>query len=133
MSETSTIPTTDTVNALTDPDELRALRTAVNARLAALLDDAHGQAIVPGRRVRVAINITPICVAHLTGTTQPSATGHEKNGRIDVLLDESSTEAMRRDHRVHATRRVTAPDQNTTRHLLTQLPTGSLMLADHDN
>lgn len=133
MPDTITTPTADTVNAITDLDELRTLLAAVTARLATLLDTAHGQEIVPGRRVRIAINITPICVAHLTGTTQPSSTGHEKAGRIDVLLDETSTEAMRRDHRVLATRRVTGPDENTKRHLLRQMPTGSLLLADHDS
>ncbi|WP_330342640.1 hypothetical protein [Streptomyces sp. NBC_00557] len=129
---TPTTPAADTITALTDPAELRTLRTLVTDRLATVLTHTHGDEITPGRRVRL-IRISPVCMANLTGTVQPHATGKKTTGRADVLLDESSTEALRRDHRVENTRRATRPADDVKRHLLPSIPLDCMILADHDS
>lgn len=64
--------------------------------------------IQPGRRVRL-VNISPVCLNGLTGTTQRNPHSRATT-RLDVLLDESSTEIfLRRDPRVANTRKVKAP------------------------
>ncbi|MFJ5635249.1 hypothetical protein ACIQF5_21760 [Streptomyces goshikiensis] len=88
------------------------------------------QAITPGQRVRL-IGISPACLKNLTGTTQ--ATTGRSTARLDVLLDESSTEALRRDDRVDNTRKVTRPSPHAKRHLLHGIPTAYLLTADNDS
>lgn len=83
-----------------------------------------------GRRVRL-IGISPACLKNLTGTTLPS-TGHSTSHR-DVLLDESSTEALRRDDRADNTRRITRPAPDVKRHLLRDIPTAYMLTADNDS
>ncbi|MFF9607436.1 hypothetical protein ACF1GY_35035 [Streptomyces sp. NPDC014684] len=62
--------------------------------------------IESGRRVRL-VNIKPASPNGLTGTTQ--ANRSSRVTRLDVLLDESSTEFLRRDRRVAGTRMIKAP------------------------
>ncbi|MEU9420971.1 hypothetical protein [Streptomyces sp. NPDC048272] len=88
------------------------------------------QTITPGNRVRL-ISITPVYLANLTGTTQ-ATTGRSK-ARLDVLLDESSTEALRRDHRVDNTNRVKRPAPDMRRKLLHGIPTDCMILAENDS
>ncbi|MEU7031595.1 hypothetical protein AB0A60_33470 [Streptomyces sp. NPDC046275] len=126
MSDTITVLTADTLAALTDAAELRALRDAVTARLAAVLNDQHGAAPAPGRRVRVDSSVTPLVLANLTGTIEEEPSS--KPGFAHMLLDESSTQALRRDHRAGRRR----PPATTTRARLL-IPTACLLLADHDS
>jgi hypothetical protein len=133
MPQPSNPPAAAALEAVTDPDELRTLRDTLTRRIADDLERQHGDQIVPGRRVRIGTNITPKLLAYLTGTTQASAPGTANPNRIDVLLDESSTRALRDDYRVQTTRRVAAPGPNVTRYLLPRLPVGSLTPADHDS
>ncbi|MFJ5635248.1 hypothetical protein ACIQF5_21755 [Streptomyces goshikiensis] len=88
------------------------------------------QTITPGCRVRL-VSITPVCLVNLTGTTQ--ATTSRSKTRLDVLLDESSTEARRRDHRVDSTNKVSRPAPDEQRTLLRDIPTGCMLLADNDS
>ncbi|MFF8595269.1 hypothetical protein ACF061_28290 [Streptomyces sp. NPDC015220] len=59
--------------------------------------------IKPGRRVRL-VDIKSACLNGLTGTTQLNP--NPRVTRLDVLLDESSTELLRRDHRVGNTNKI---------------------------
>ncbi|MEU1596669.1 hypothetical protein ABZ468_28415 [Streptomyces sp. NPDC005708] len=117
---------------ITEPDELRALRADVSERLAVALNERHGDAIVPGRRVRL-VRITPVCMVNLTGIVQADATGKRKTNRYDVLLDESSTQALRQDPRVDNTHRATRPEPGVLRQLVTSVPTKCMILADRDS
>jgi len=121
---------TTSLDAITNPAALRALRADVSCRLAALYE--NGTDITPGRRIRL-VGITPVVLINLTGHVQAEATGNKKTDRLDVLLDESSTEALRRDHRVDNTRRATRPADTTVRQLLTSIPVGCMILADGDS
>ncbi|MGW2937670.1 hypothetical protein ACWDA7_39000 [Streptomyces sp. NPDC001156] len=120
------------LDAVTTPDELRALRGDISERLAVALNEEHGDAIVPGRRVRL-VRITPVCMVNLTGIVQAGATGKKKKDRYDVLLDESSTEALRNDPRVDNTRRATRPEPGVLRQLLPFVPIECMILADRDS
>ncbi|MEU6071891.1 hypothetical protein ABZ864_47610 [Streptomyces sp. NPDC047082] len=126
MPDTNTTPTADTITALTDTGELRVLRTAATARLAALLADQHGTTPAPGRRARIDSSVSPLVLANLTGTIEDEPSS--KPGFCYLLLDESSTEALRRDHRAGRRR----PAAATKRQRL-HIPTDCLMLADHDS
>lgn len=87
--------------------------------------------ITPGRRVRL-VNISPVCLNGLTGITQANPTSRATT-RLDVLLDESSTEYLRRDHRVGNTRKVKVPAPDVTRHLLPGIPMGCMFRAENDS
>ncbi|MGX1886790.1 hypothetical protein [Streptomyces sp. NPDC055287] len=88
--------------------------------------------ITPGRRVRL-IHIKPVCLANLTGTTMPLPAGSRSTTRLDVLLDESSTEALRQDYRVDNTNKVKRPGPDVKRFRLHGIPTGSMILAENDS
>ncbi|MGW9033229.1 hypothetical protein ACWGQ5_56985 [Streptomyces sp. NPDC055722] len=120
------------LDAVTTPDELRALRGDISERLAVALNEEHGDAIVPGRRVRLVRN-TPVCMVNLTGIVQADATGKKKKDRYDVLLDESSTEALRNDPRVDNTRRAERPEPGVLRQLVPSIPIECMILADRDS
>lgn len=85
--------------------------------------------IKPGRRIRV-VNIKPASLNGLTGTTQTNP--NPRVTRLDVLLDESSTEFLRRDLRV-ANTRIKAPAPDVTRHLLTRIPNDCMFYAENDS
>ncbi|MFJ6650782.1 hypothetical protein ACIQPS_34720 [Streptomyces sp. NPDC091290] len=87
--------------------------------------------IKPGRRVRL-VSISPACLNGLTGITQADPASRATT-RLDVLLDESSTEFLRRDHRVHNTRKVKVPGPDVTRQLLRGIPTGGMFYAENDS
>lgn len=87
--------------------------------------------IKPGRRVRL-VSITPACLNGLTGTTQANPASRATT-RLDVLLDESSTEFLRRDHRVRNTRMVEVPGPDVTRQLLNRIPTACMFYAENDS
>ncbi|MEU6293061.1 hypothetical protein K388_07334 [Streptomyces sp. KhCrAH-43] len=89
------------------------------------------EVITPGRRVRL-VGISPACLNGLTGTTQANPASRATT-RLDVLLDESSTEFLRRDHRVHNTRKVKVPAPDVTQQLLTGVPTDCMFYAENDN
>lgn len=89
------------------------------------------ETIKPGRRVRL-VSISPVCLNGLTGTTQANPASRATT-RLDVLLDESSTEFLRRDHRVGSTRRVTVPAPDVPRQLLTGIPTSCMFYAENDS
>ncbi|MFF7858737.1 hypothetical protein [Streptomyces sp. NPDC007904] len=89
------------------------------------------EAIKPGRRVRL-VNIGPVCLNGLTGTTQANPASRATT-RLDVLLDESSTEFLRRDHRVHNTRKIKVPAPDVTRQLLHGIPTACMFYAENDS
>ncbi|MFD7409580.1 hypothetical protein ACFV7R_44855 [Streptomyces sp. NPDC059866] len=58
------------------------------------LDAAKRPVILPGRIGRINTTIRPVCLRRLTGTVgQPNKTG----SRFDFLLDEDSTDQLRRD------------------------------------
>ncbi|MFF9158357.1 hypothetical protein ACF1AB_39725 [Streptomyces sp. NPDC014846] len=86
--------------------------------------------IQPGRRVRL-VNISPASLNGLTGTTQVNANGRVT--RLDVLLDESSTEFLRRDHRVGNTRKVKAPAADVARKLVPRVPNDCMFYAESDS
>ncbi|WP_331732987.1 hypothetical protein OG613_49055 (plasmid) [Streptomyces sp. NBC_00015] len=86
--------------------------------------------IKPGRRVRL-VNISPASLNGLTGTTQTNP--NTRATRLDVLLDESSTEFLRRDHRVGNTRKVKVPAPDVTRKLLTRVPNDCMFYAENDS
>ncbi|MFC9117891.1 hypothetical protein ACFTWN_31725 [Streptomyces sp. NPDC057092] len=87
--------------------------------------------IKPGRRVRL-VGISPACLNGLTGITQADPASRATT-RLDVLLDESSTEFLRRDPRVHNTRKVKVPGPDVTRQLLRGIPTGGMFYAENDS
>ncbi|WP_031102300.1 hypothetical protein [Streptomyces sp. NRRL S-1896] len=89
------------------------------------------EVIKPGRRVRL-VRISPACLNGLTGTTQTDPDSRATT-RLDVLLDESSTEFLRRDHRVGNTRKVNVPAPDVTRHLLPGIPTACMFYAENDS
>ncbi|MFE1781577.1 hypothetical protein ACFW9F_03035 [Streptomyces sp. NPDC059506] len=86
--------------------------------------------IKPGRRVRL-VNISPAPLNGLTGTTQTNP--NPRVTRLDVLLDESSTEFLRRDHRVGNTRKIKAPTPDVIRQLLTRIPNDCMFYAENDS
>ncbi|MEV5645903.1 hypothetical protein AB0L67_38270 [Streptomyces flaveolus] len=72
---------------------MAALQEAATNRLIQL-DAAQRPVIMPGRTARIGTTITPACLRLLTGTVQqPNRT----RSRFDFLLDEASTERLRRD------------------------------------
>ncbi|MEU6104505.1 hypothetical protein [Streptomyces flaveolus] len=88
--------------------------------------------ITPGRRIRL-IRITPVCLTNLTGTTQALPGRSRSKTRFDVLLDESSTQALRQDRRVDNTNRVDRPAPGIERFLLHGIPTACMLLAENDS
>lgn len=125
-----TSPTRTALDVFTEPYELHGLREEITERLAVALNTQHGDRIAVGRRIRL-IDMSPVCLTNLTGTAQPP-TATPKAARFDVLLDPSSTEALRRDHRVDHTSRVDRPAADTTRHRLRSIPAEHMILADND-
>lgn len=94
------------------------------------------QVIEPGRRVRL-VNLTSASLNGLTGTTQAIPSNRVSKRatvpRLDVLLDESSTDFLRRDFRVGNNRKITAPAPDLTRKLVTGVPTDSMFYAENDS
>ncbi|MFF9607864.1 hypothetical protein ACF1GY_37375 [Streptomyces sp. NPDC014684] len=88
------------------------------------------EAIEPGRRVRL-VNIKPASLNGLIGTTQRNPSSRVT--RLDVLLDESSTEFLRRDLRVGNTRNIKAPAADVTRKLLPRVPNECMFYAENDS
>ncbi|MFF3959678.1 hypothetical protein ACFYY1_41890 [Streptomyces sp. NPDC001890] len=86
--------------------------------------------IEPGRRVRL-VNISPASWNGLTGTTQTNP--NNRVTRLDVLLDESSTEFLRRDYRAHGSSMVKVPAPDTTRHVIPRIPNGCMFYAENDS
>ncbi|MFI6278042.1 hypothetical protein [Streptomyces sp. NPDC050988] len=86
--------------------------------------------IKPGRRVRL-VNISPASLNGLTGTTQTNPSSRVT--RLDVLLDESSTDFLRRDHRARASSKITVPAPDVTRELLTRIPNDCMFYAENDS
>ncbi|MGW3390518.1 hypothetical protein [Streptomyces cinereoruber] len=82
--------------------------------------------IKPGRRVRVNSRIRPLVLANLTGTIEDKPSS--KPDFTWVMLDESSTQALRQDHRAGSRR----PSDTTTRVRL-HIPTACLMSAENDS
>ncbi|MEU6653391.1 hypothetical protein ABZ904_29140 [Streptomyces sp. NPDC046900] len=81
------------VGDVSEVGALVAIQEAAAARLVEL-DAASRPVISPGRIGRINTTIRPACLRHLTGTVgQPNRTG----GRFDFVLDENSTEQLRRD------------------------------------
>ncbi|MGW3335758.1 hypothetical protein ACWDF9_35070 [Streptomyces rubiginosohelvolus] len=87
--------------------------------------------IEPGRRVRLVNIKSPASWNGLTGTTQTNP--NPRVTRLDVLLDESSTEFLRRDYRAHDNRRVKVPAPDITRKLLTRIPNVCMFYAENDS
>jgi hypothetical protein len=115
----------DTITALTDPNDLRTLRTELNQHLAELLTAAHGENIVIGRRVRVTSDVTPLLLVNLTGDVVDGP--NPKKSHRYVLLDESATKVLRGDHRAGKNR----PPAATTRARI-RVAVDCLVLADND-
>ena len=88
------------------------------------------ETIKPGRRVRL-VNIKPASFNGLTGTTQTNP--NPRVTRLDVLLDESSTELLRRDHRARASSTIKVPAPDVTRQLLTRIPNVCMFYAENDS
>ncbi|MCQ1582740.1 hypothetical protein [Streptomyces parvus] len=86
--------------------------------------------IKPGRRVRL-VNISPTSLNGLTGTTQTNP--NPRVTRLDVLLDESSTDFLRRDHRARASSKLKVPAPDVTRKLLTRIPNDCMFYAENDS
>ncbi|MEU0949858.1 hypothetical protein ABZ379_45460 [Streptomyces canus] len=83
------------VRELSDVGAVVALQEAAAARLVEL-DAAKRPVILPGRIGRIGTLITPACLRRLTGTVgKPNKTG----SRFDFVLDEDSTDQLRRDPR----------------------------------
>ncbi|MER6851563.1 hypothetical protein AB0A81_27405 [Streptomyces flaveolus] len=81
------------ISELPDVVSVAALQEATTNRLIQL-DAAKRPVITPGRTARIGTTITPACLRLLTGTVQqPNRT----RSRFDFLLDEASTERLRRD------------------------------------
>ncbi|WP_309051720.1 hypothetical protein [Streptomyces sp.] len=81
------------ISELPDVVSVAALQEAATNRLIQL-DAAKRPVITPGRTARIGTTITPACLRLLTGTVQqPNRT----RSRFDFLLDEASTERLRRD------------------------------------
>ncbi|MFF3256996.1 hypothetical protein ACFYWP_39850 [Actinacidiphila glaucinigra] len=122
----------------TDVAGLRALRSAIGTRLATIHREAGidttlpGVGITPGCRVRLT-RISPVAAMNLTGTVQEAATGKKTYNRYDILLDESSTIALRADHRVENSRKISKPQDDAVRHLMPSVPIDCMLLADGDS
>ncbi|WP_405416416.1 hypothetical protein [Streptomyces rubiginosohelvolus] len=86
--------------------------------------------IEPGRRVRL-VNLTPVSWNGLTGITQTNP--NSRVTRLDVLLDESSTEFLRRDVRAQDNRRVTVPGPDVTRIVVPRIPNDCMFYAENDS
>ncbi|MEU9593486.1 hypothetical protein AB0D84_27700 [Streptomyces sp. NPDC048193] len=106
--------------------------TTVTVEDIPLTPETPSASITPGRRIRL-IRITPVCLTNLTGTTQALPDGSRSKTRFDVLLDESSTQALRQDHRVDNTTRIDRPAPNIERFLLHGIPTICMLLAENDS
>ncbi|MFG2767814.1 hypothetical protein [Streptomyces rubiginosohelvolus] len=87
--------------------------------------------VEPGRRVRLVNIKSPASWNGLTGTTQTNPS--PRVTRLDVLLDESSTEFLRRDFRAHDNRRVTVPGPDTTRIVVPRIPNDCMFYAENDS
>jgi hypothetical protein len=88
------------------------------------LDADQRPVITPGRTGRITATIRPACLRLLTGTVQqPNRTGT----RFDFLLDEASTERLRRDPN-NGTRFRIAKDEK--RYRLAKVPASCIELTD---
>ncbi|WP_043687457.1 hypothetical protein [Streptomyces xylophagus] len=109
------------VGGLSETGALIALQEAAAARLVEL-DAAKGPVILPGRTGRIDTTITPACLRRLTGTVgAPNKTG----SRFDFVLDEDSTEQLRRDPR----NRFTIPEDQQ-RYRVPRVPAACIELTD---
>ncbi|MFC9932333.1 hypothetical protein [Streptomyces sp. NPDC127190] len=110
------------VSGLSDAGAVVALQEAAAKRLLEL-DAAKRPVILPGRTGRINTTITPACLRRLTGTVgQPNKT----RSRFDFVLDEDSTNQLRRDP--HNTR-FTVPD-GEKRFRITGVPAACIELTD---
>ncbi|WP_326757330.1 hypothetical protein OHB35_53245 [Streptomyces phaeochromogenes] len=81
------------ISELPDVVSVAAIQETATARLVQL-DADQRPVIIPGRTGRIDSTITRACLRLLTGTVQqPNRTG----SRFDILLDEASTDRLRRD------------------------------------
>ncbi|GHE34817.1 hypothetical protein [Streptomyces capitiformicae] len=81
------------VGQLSEVGQLAAVQEAAAQRLIQM-DAAKRPDIAPGRIGRITTTITPACLRLLTGTVQQR---NRTGSRFDFLLDEASTERLRRD------------------------------------
>ncbi|WP_369383296.1 hypothetical protein [Streptomyces sp. cg36] len=110
------------VAALDDVNALTAVQETAAARLVEL-DAAQRPVILPGRTARIDTTIRPACLRRLTGTVgQPNSTG----SRFDFVLDEDSTEQLRRDP--NNTRFTVREDQ--TRYRISKVPAACIELTN---
>lgn len=110
------------VSELSEVKAVVALQEAAATRLIEL-DAAKRPVILPGRLGRINTTITPACLRRLTGTVgQPNKT----SSRFDFLLDEDSSDQLRRDP--HNTR-FTVPD-GEKRYRLAKVPAACIDLTD---
>lgn len=110
------------ISELPDVVSVAALQEAATNRLIQLDADKR-PVIAPGRTGRIGTTITPACLRLLTGTVQqPNRTG----SRFDFLLDEASTERLRRDP--SNTRFRFADDEK--RYRLAKVPAACIELTD---
>lgn len=110
------------VGGLSEVGALVAVHEAAAARLIEL-DAAKRPVILPGRIGRINTTITPACLRRLTGTVgAPNKTG----SRFDFVLDEDSTEQLRRDP--HNTRFTIPKDQK--RYRVPRVPAACIELTD---
>ncbi|WP_406469829.1 hypothetical protein [Streptomyces sp. NBC_01615] len=111
------------ISELPDVVSVAVLQEAATARLLQLNADQR-PVITPGRTGRISTGITPACLRLLTGTVQqPNRTGT----RFDFLLDEASTERLRRDPNNGSRFRI-ATDE--TRYRLQKVPASCIELTD---
>ncbi|MGW7719810.1 hypothetical protein ACWGKK_36705 [Streptomyces chartreusis] len=110
------------VAELSEVGALVAVQEAAAARLIEL-DAAQRPVITPGRIGRINTSIRPACLRRLTGTVgQRNRTGT----RFDFVLDEDSTEQLRRDP--HNTQ-FTIP-QDVKRFRIVKVPAACIELTD---
>lgn len=110
------------VGGLSEVGALVAVQEAAAARLVEL-DAAKRPEIFPGRIGRINTTITPACLRRLTGTVgKPNKTG----SRFDFVLDEDSTEQLRRDP--HNTRFTVPEDEK--RYRIPKVPASCIQLTD---
>ncbi|MEU5894486.1 hypothetical protein ABZ835_48155 [Streptomyces sp. NPDC047461] len=110
------------IGELTDVGTVAALQEAAAARLVEL-DAAKRPVITPGRIGRITTTITPACLRRLTGTVGDL---NRTGSRFDFLLDEDSTDQLRRDP--HNTR-FTVPE-GEKRFRLRKFPAPCIELTD---
>nr|WP_107905357.1 hypothetical protein [Streptomyces chartreusis] len=110
------------VNGLSEAGALVAVQETAAARLIEL-DAAKRPVIFPGRLGRINTTISRPCLRRLTGTVGKA---NRTGSRFDLLLDEDSTEQLRRDPR---NQHYTVP-QDVKRYALEKIPAACIELTD---